>query len=179
MIYYRIAIQEQLTTVWEWQSTFVKSLEALFQLGQQFECIPAEQVRIFAASALEYLDMLLPRMNLGLPTNSLTLEQLLHDHQKITAPYVSYFERELGWQEDVAEQQLLLNLEPGFEVVAELGLLPVGTLERAVDADFVLDLEPGWSNHEEPSSMAFPTCASQTLAWMKLRDKVQAGELIP
>jgi hypothetical protein len=179
MIYYRIAVQEQQTTAWEWKSIFVKSLEALFQLGQQYDRMPEGQIRIFAASEAEYLDILLARMNLGLSTNSLTLEQLLHDHQKITAPYVCYFERELGWQEDADEQQSLFTLESVSEAAVELDLLPAGTLGRAVDADFALDLQPQSSDHGEPSSAAFSEFASQALVWTKLRIRVQAGEFLP
>ncbi|MGH2479314.1 MAG: hypothetical protein ACRDHW_06635, partial [Ktedonobacteraceae bacterium] len=88
MIYYRIATQKHQSTEWKWESAPINSLEAVFQLGQQYSSIPAEQVRVFAASSVEYMDTLLVRENLSLPSNSLTLEQLLRDHQCITAQYV-------------------------------------------------------------------------------------------
>ena len=85
MIYYRIATQKHQSTEWEWESAPVNSLEAVFRLGRQYGSVPAEQVRVFAASSVEYMDTLLVRENLGLSSNSLTLEQLLRDHQCIIA----------------------------------------------------------------------------------------------
>ncbi|MGH2508477.1 MAG: hypothetical protein ACRDHZ_13920 [Ktedonobacteraceae bacterium] len=171
MTYYRIATQEQQSTAWEWQSKFVKSLEAVFRLGQQYDCLPAKHIRIFAASTVEYLDALLVRINQGLTTNSLTLEQLLHDHQNITTPHVRYFEIGLGWQEDAAEPQELSLLDPASEA-------PAKSLERAVDADFALDQEPWGGNHDEPYIFTLPDCTSQDLVWVKLRMRMQVGELI-
>lgn len=154
MVYYRIATQQQQTTAWEWESAFVNSLEALFHLGQQYDHVPAQHIRIFAATAVAYLDTLLARVNLGLPTNSLTLEQLLHDHQSITTPHVRRYEIELGWQEDREGQQSLFTLDPASETAVELDRLPVTALGRAVDTDFALGIESWESDHRDESSLS-------------------------
>ncbi len=180
MIYYRIATQKHQSTEWEWKSTPVHSLEAVFQLGRQYDCMPAEHVRVFAASAVEYMDILLVRANLGLPANSLTLEQLLHDHQSITTPHVRHFEMQLGWQEGVEDQQTPSMLEPESETPddAELDLIPVAALERSADADSVPDPESWGSDHDKPYTFAFPEYTPHALAWIKLRARVLAGELV-
>ena len=181
MIYYRIATQKHQSTEWEWESAPVNSLEAVFRLGRQYGSVPAEQVRVFAASSVEYMDTLLVRENLGLSSNSLTLEQLLRDHQCITAQYVRQFEMGLGWLEDTEEQLSLssLDVEPVNTVSSEAELQPVTTLDRTIDDDFALDPEPCGGDHDEPYTFALPEFTPHALAWIKLRAKVQAGKLIP
>lgn len=181
MIYYRIATQKYRSTEWEWKSTPVNSLEAVFRLGRQYGFMPAEQVRVFAASAVDYMDILLTRENLGLPSNSLTLEQLLQDHQSITAPYVRQFEMGLGWLEGTEEPLSPSTPDVVSATVAtpETELQPVATLDRTIDNDIMLDPELCGGDHDEPYIFALPEFTPHALAWIKLRAKVQAGELIP
>lgn len=176
MVYYRIATQKQQSTAWEWHSTIVKSLEAVFQLGQQYISMSAEHTRIFAASTAAYLDALLARVNLGLSSNSLTLTQLLHDHQSITTAYVRRFEVELGWQKDEGPSRSMLDLKPAM--IEEPHQATIGTLGRAVDVDFALDQESWGTNHQAVSYFARSEFSSQVLAWIMLHNRMQASNLI-
>ncbi len=178
MIYYRIATPKYHSTAWEWKSMPVDSLEELFRLGRQYGFMPAEQMRVFAASSIEYMDTLLVRENLGLPSNSLTLEQLLQDQQSITDQSVRQFEMGLGWLE-VTEAQMLLSPADTESATPEAELQPVVTLDRPTDDEPMLDPEPLGGDHDEPYTFALPEFTPHALAWIKLRAKVQAGELIP
>lgn len=180
-MYYRIAVQKQSSTEWEWKSTLLHSLEEVFRLSQQYTEIPATHLRIFAASTSEYMDTLLVRENLGLTSNSLTLEQILHDHQSLTIPHIRQFEAQLGWGEEEAHDTHGTDV-PGQEMAApatEAEPLPVATLDRSIDDDFITDPEPYGSDHDQPYTFAFPEYTPHALAWLKLRAKVQAGELEP
>lgn len=166
MIYYRIAAKKQQSSEWEWKSTILNSLEAVFRLGQQYSFLPAEQVRVFMASSVAYMDILLVRENLGLASNSITLDQLLHARQSLTTPQVRRLELELGWRG--AEAPALLEQALASPSVCEM-----------IDAPMEQDPEPGGGDHDIPYIFAFPDFLPHILAWFRLRERVLAGELVP
>jgi len=166
MIYYRIAAKKHHSSEWEWKSTILHSLEAVFRLGQQYSFLPPDQVRVFMASSTLYMDILLARENLGLSSNSLTLDQLMHAHQSLTTPHVRRFALEPGWQEREELEQILVS--PG---ICEPVIEPGSPVE--------LDHESGGSDHDLPYTFAFPDFLPHALAWFRLRERVLAGELVP
>ena len=178
---YRIAVQKRSSREWEWKSTMLHALEEVFRLSQQYTDIPATRLRIFAASTPEYMETLLVRENLGLSSNSLTLEQILHDHQNLTIPHIRQFEEQLGWglEESTERQDLEISSQGTISFAAEPEAVQVTTLDRSVDEDFVTDPEPYGGDHDQPYTFAFPEYTPHALAWIKLRAKVQAGDLLP
>lgn len=161
MIYYRLAVQKNRATEWEWQTECVNSLEELLHLGRQDHSLSAEQLRVFMASSHAYLDILLVRENMGLSSNSLTLEQLLHGSHDLTLPRIQSFEQELGWRE-------------GAEITPAAQPIQVADAPGAIEYDY----EPGGGDHDQPYSFAFPVKLPQARAWIKLRERVLAGELV-
>jgi len=162
MIYYRLAVQKNHATEWEWQTECVNSLEELLSLGRQDNALSAEQLRVFMASSHAYLDILLVRENMGLSSNSLTLDQLLHGSHDLTLPRIQSFEQELGWCE-------------GAETAPAVQAVQVADASDAIEYDH----EPGSGDHDQPYSFTFPVELSQARAWIKLRERVQTGKLTP
>ncbi|HEX7737159.1 MAG TPA: hypothetical protein VF458_20100 [Ktedonobacteraceae bacterium] len=170
MIYYRLASQKRQSTEWEWKSPVLNSLEAVFRMRQRYNAIPVESLRVFMASSVEYMDVLLVRENLGLSSNSLTMEQLLHDHSSITTSQVRVFEMELGWSENEAQVE-------SREAVQVTG--QEAEQEQRFSLVHVADHEPGGGDHDTPYTFTFPQFLPQMRAWMRLCERVQAGELLP
>jgi hypothetical protein len=169
MIYYRLASQKRASTEWEWKSSVLSSLEAVFRLRQRYNMIPAERLCVFLASSTVYMDILLVRENLGLPSNSLTMDQLLHEHSSITAARIRSFETELGWSEEKIQAEARQTV-------------PVAAQEsrqaQSARPVSVLDQEPGGGDHDVPYTFSFPPLLPQVRAWMRLRERVLAGELV-
>jgi hypothetical protein len=169
MIYYRLASQKRQSSEWEWKSSVLNSLEAVFRLRQRYSAIPLEHLRVFLASSAVYMDILLVRENLGLPSNSLTMDQLLHDCSNISTPHIRSFEMELGWPEEAAHARV----RPAVQVVEQKPVLAgVSEQEQAVDQ------EPGGGDHDAPYTFTLPHFLPQMRAWMRLRERVLAGELV-
>jgi hypothetical protein len=169
MIYYRLASQKHQSTEWEWISSIMDSLEAVLQLSQRYSAIPAERLRVFMASASSYLDVLLVRANLGLPSNSLAVEQLLQEQSRPTVSQIQSFELELGWSEEAAQAEAPQAVQVAEQEQESAQLLPVVC---------EVDYEPGGGDHDEPYTFTFPSFLPQARAWMRLRERVLAGELL-
>jgi hypothetical protein len=167
MIYYRLASPKRYSTEWEWKSSAVGSLEALFRLSQRYRTIiPAERLRVFLASSVPFLDLLLVRENKGLLSNSLTLDQVLHHNCGLTTPQIRRFEMELGWGEETAHA-VTHQAVPVVEQKSRK--------ERVLPVLSAVDHELGGGDHDVPYTFAFPQVLPQVLAWMRLRERVLAS----
>ena len=166
MIYYRLATQKRHSTEWEWISPVLSSLEAVFRLHRRYSVIPVERLRVFLASSATYMDILLVRENLGLSANSLTMDQLLHDRSCITTPQIRSFEMELGWSEEAVPAEAHQAVQ-----VAEQ------EQSQPLQLAHLVEQEPG-GDHDVPYRFAFPQFLPQIRAWMRLRERVLAGELV-
>lgn len=183
MIYYRIASQKRQSTEWEWKSTILNSLESVFRLCRLYSAVPTERLRVFMASSAAYMDVLLARENLGLPSNSLTVNQLIHNRQCVAAPDIRRFELELGWQEgaEVTGSALVLARASNQESAPDSPSEAEQDQEQEPDAtpEVEHDHEPEAGDHDMPYNFAFPKFTPHALAWIRLRARVEAGELIP
>jgi hypothetical protein len=47
-MYYRIAIQVDRVPHWQWMSTALSSLDALFQLLRLYRAVPQDRLRVFS-----------------------------------------------------------------------------------------------------------------------------------
>ena len=166
MIYYRLAAKKRQVGEWEWISPVLSSLEAVFRLHQRFNTIPEERLRVFLASSTDYMDILLVRENLGLPSNSLTLDQLLHERSAITTPRIRRFEMELGW----SEEKTPTEARQAVQVAEQDQALP--------GAAHLVDHDPGGGDHDVPYRFTCPQFLPQVRAWLRLRERVLAGELV-
>lgn len=182
MIYYRVASQKRQSTEWEWKSTILNSLESVFRLCRLYNAVPMERLRVFMASSAAYMDVLLVRENLGLPSNSVTVSQLMHDRQCVAAPDIRRFELELGWPEGAAAEEAVLTLASNQESAAE----PTPEAESEQEQEQAPDTppaiehdhEPEAGDHDTPYRFTFPEFTPHALAWLRLRARVLAGELV-
>src|SRR5260370_10648664 len=152
MIYYRIATQKYQSNEWEWKSATLDALEEVFRVGRQYGFMPSDQLRVFMASVDEYMDTLLVRENLGLPSNSLTLEQLMHEQQNITDSHIRRFEVELGWHEEAEKPQPASTVGGESAAASEPEYVPMSVS----DPDFELDPEPWVRDYDQAYTFTFP-----------------------
>jgi hypothetical protein len=94
-VYYRIANQRDASSCWEWESRVIASLEVLFRILRMYRSVPGYHLRVFFSSSVEGLELMLARENTGLPSNSITAEQLLNGSKTIRAPEMRQLELEL------------------------------------------------------------------------------------
>ncbi len=169
MIYYRVALQAHQSDTWQWRSTVLTSLNALFGFLKLYSMVPRDHIRVFFSSSPACMDEMLARANKGLASNSITAEQFLNVKRCINSQEINRLEAEIGTRE---------TGEPASTpVVAEQP-----TNERSVSLLEIrrLELELGTSgDHDTPYTFALPAFMPQLLAWTTLLVKVQAGELQP
>jgi hypothetical protein len=79
MMYYRVAIQLYQVPHWQWKSTALSSLDALYQLLSLYHALPQDRLRVFSSSSREELDELLARENNGGASGSSTAAQFLQE----------------------------------------------------------------------------------------------------
>lgn len=51
MTYYRLAIQNHQTSTWNWQTTALTSLQAVFQILRDYHALPQGRIRVFTSSS--------------------------------------------------------------------------------------------------------------------------------
>ena len=78
-MYYRVAIQLDTSTHWQWRSTALSSLDALFRFLRLYHALPPERLRIFSFTSCEEMDEQLACENSGLGSNSVTAAQFLRE----------------------------------------------------------------------------------------------------
>jgi hypothetical protein len=176
-MYYRVAIQVNQQPTWQWRSTALTSLEALFGFLRLYRVIPQDRLRVFSSTSREDLNEQLVRENQGLLTNSATAAQFLS-------------ERGIGSREmthEVPERRA--RTSTGTLVAAganppsnESSILPHSPAERSISLleSRRLELERGaGGDHDSAYTFALPLFMPQALAWVELFVKVRQGALEP
>ncbi len=75
-MYYRVALQAEQTSTWQWKSTVLTSIEAVLGFLRIYRCVPKDHVRVFLCSSAKNMDEMLRRENQGLISTSITADQL-------------------------------------------------------------------------------------------------------
>ena len=78
-MYYRVAIQEAVSSTWKWKSTTISSLNSLLQFLRRFHDLPQDHLRVFSSNSREEMDEQLVRENKGLGSDSVTSAQFLQE----------------------------------------------------------------------------------------------------
>jgi len=104
MMYYRVAWKSNRSSVWQWKSTKLTSLEALFRFLRMYSSIPQDHLRVFASSSLESMEEMLMCENKGWESTSITAEEFLcergiHIGEKTQRVSEQYAERGVGGRE--------------------------------------------------------------------------------
>lgn len=177
-MYYRVAVQVDPSPLWQWKSTVLSSLDALFQFLRLYRALPHDRLRIFSCSSREEMNEQLGRENTGLSSTSVTAAQFLQERM-ICSPEVVWGASARGtqWNERTTSIALITELSfneggRGAQTLDESGVSSLekrrAELERGIGGD-----------HDLPYRFTLPTSLPQVLAWMKLLAKVQYGELQP
>lgn len=81
VIYYRVALQLEQSSSWQWRSSTLTSKSSVFDVLEAYSHVPKVAIRVFLSSSSECLDKMLTCANDGLISNSVTAEQFLqHGH---------------------------------------------------------------------------------------------------
>ena len=172
MIYYRVAWKTNQLPVWQWKSTKLTSLEALFGFLRMYSPIAQDRLRVFSSSSLESMDEMLMRENKGWESTSVTAEEFLRERR------IQIRERTQRSSEQHPERTAI--------AVTTRPLVDENSSEeQSLDKrnGSVLDrkraeIENGaGGDHDLPYTFSLPLTMPQTLAWTRLLVKVQRGEL--
>jgi hypothetical protein len=79
MTYYRLAFNNRHTGSWNWRTTALTSLQAVFQQLRRYSAMPQDRLRVFMASSPEEMRQLLAQENNGLGSHSVTVAQFLQE----------------------------------------------------------------------------------------------------
>ena len=175
-MYYRDAIKVDQVPHWQWKSTVLSSLDALFQLLRLYRAVPQDRLRVFSSSSREEMNEQLVRVNQGLASTSVTAAQFLHERM-IGSPDHVWEATACGIPGNERTTSIAIVTEPPLSEsdrdarpLAERGVNFLeqrrGELERGAGGD-----------HDPPYRFTLPISTPQVLAWLKLQVRVQQGEL--
>ncbi len=177
-MYYRVAIQADPSPTWQWKSTALSSLDALFQWLRLYRALPHDRLRVFSSSSREEMNEQLERENKGLESTSVTATRFLQERR--------IGSREVAWSASVPGtpgNERTSSLAGATEPAPNESSRGAHALEEG-DMNVLdrgrLELERGaGGDHESPYTFTRPSSMPQVLAWMKLLARVQRGELQP
>jgi hypothetical protein len=174
-MYYRVAMESSQSATWQWKSTPLSSLQALFQWLQCYRALPHDRLRIFSSSSREAMNAQLVRENQGLGSTSVTATHFLHE-RRLRSPEVS---GGTAAQEHRQAASIAVSigtrLNESSNATTALDERSRSSLERRR-----LELELGTGgDHDVPYSFALSASMPQVLAWIRLLAKLQCGEVQP
>lgn len=175
-MYYRVALQVEPSPFWQWKSTVLSSLDALFQYLRLYRALPQDRLRVFFCSSREEMNEQLMRENKGVSSTSVTAAKFLQERMIGSSEGV-WGATARGTQGDEHRTPIALVTTLSLsessgeaQILYEKGVSSLekrrGELERGTGGD-----------HDQPYRFTLPTSAPQVLAWVKLLMRVQNGEL--
>jgi hypothetical protein len=178
MMYYRMAIQVDPLPLWQWKSTALSSLNALFQWLRLYRALPQDRLRVFSSSSREDMNEQLARENMGYGSTSVTAAQFLQERM-IGSREVAWGASEPRTGENQGTASIAVATKPslnessrGAHALDEGGM---SSLDRRR-----LELERGTGgDHDSPYMFTGPSSMPRVLAWMKLLARRERGELEP
>jgi len=177
-MYYRVAIQGDSSALWQWKSTMLSSLDALFQFLRLYRALPQDRLRVFSSSSREEMNEQLARENKALGSISVTAAQFLQE-RKIDPLEGRWEAAEHRTQEidRIAPIAVVNNPSPNE---SSKGAHPLEEQARSFLEQRRGELERGaGGDYDFPYRFTLPTSQPQILAWMRLLTKIQNGELLP
>lgn len=168
-MYYRVAILANPSPLWQWKSTVLCSLEALFQWLRLYHALPQDHLRVFSAPSREGIEEQFGRENKGLGSNSVTAAQFLQ-------------ERRMQVQEE--GERAPGGREGGRRGAASPAVSANPSLPEGIQGTQVLSereaRERGaGGDHDCLYTFTLPVFMPQALAWSSLLAKVRSGEIEP
>jgi hypothetical protein len=177
MIYYRVALHLNQSDTWQWKSTALTTLDALFGFLRLYHMVPKDRLRVFYSSSVEYLDLMLDHENKGFASNSIPAEKFWKGERSINSQEMARLESELGAVE--SEKILATSLSATPSSNERRMNSQDGKSSSSLDIRR-LELEIGSTgDHDLPYKFTLPASMPQALAWAKLLVRVYMGELEP
>jgi hypothetical protein len=177
-MYYRVAIQVNPSSPWQWRSTILSSLDTLFQWLRLYRALPQDHLRVFSSSSCEEIGEQFVRENKGFGSSSVTATQFLHEKRISSQEGAggASVHRTRGNQARasiaVATNPSLNKSSTGAHAPDERGM---SSLERRR-----VEVELGvGGDHNLPYTFVLPRSLPQALAWTRLLAKVHTGALQP
>ena len=181
MMYYRIAWKPNHSSVWQWKYTELTSLAAVVHLLRIQRGIPQDHLRVFSSSSCEGLQEQLKYENQSGQHTSVTAEQFLRErgiHAGKTTGGTSE-QGESGTRENQEKKDITTTLPPVLNQSdakdAYIDEKSISVLDRR---RWEREMGAG-GDHDAPYTFALPLSQPQLLAWIRLRARVQHGELEP
>ncbi len=169
MLYYRIAWKSNQSSAWQWKSTKLTSLDVVFRFIRAHSMLAQERLCIFSASSVEGLNEQLAQKNLGLDTDSLSVEEFLR-LQGIEAIGNIAVEQQKNGSIVVATS---LSVHEGD---VEGHMFSDQSISMMHDKRLVYEQGTG-GDHDVRYIFTLPCSMPQILTWTRLLGKVQRGEL--
>lgn len=174
-MYYRVAIQVDSSSLWQWKSTVLSELSALFQWLRLYHALPYDRLRVFFSCSREELNEQLVREKQGHESNSATAARFLQE-RLIRSPKVTRGTSERGVGDCPKMVSIAVSAETRLNessiAAHSLDERSISSLERRLE----LELGPG-GDHDVPYSFALSASMPQVLVWMGLLARVHRGEL--
>jgi len=177
-MYYRVAIQVDQAPHWQWKSTLLSELSALFQWLRLHRALPQDQLRVFSCSSREGMNEQFVQENQGLESTSVTAAQFLHE-RRITQQGALWEASAHGTRTNERPTSIAVVTEPSLgESSRESPSLDergVSFLEKRR-----IELERGaGGDHDLLYRFTLPIAMPQVLVWVKLLARVQHGDIQP
>jgi hypothetical protein len=202
MTYYRLAIQNRQTTQWNWKTTAVSLLQAVFQLLRIYRTLPQDGIGVFTAASKEDLGEMLKRQNTTLASSSGTATQFLREKNlAVSEQEQSASEQGISaqaaqqdasvatrakavWDEyimmraaQIAQQGATVNTSSSLcESITTTEAPASSGMSLLEQKRLEIECGPG-GDHDTSYRFALPISLKERLAWAHLQSRVQAGEL--
>ena len=165
----------------------------LFDFLNMYDRVPKNRLRVFFATSRDFMNEMLVRINSGLLSNSVTVEEFLNRGKRIDGQQIKQFEFELGLQENkeliarsvitrkLGDEHLSMQATSSFES-ANYATPEARGNNRERNLSGLMQEESERSrggDYDTPYTFALPVSMRQALAWTRLLAKVQRGELEP
>lgn len=178
-MYYRVAIQVAPLPLWQWKSTALSELSALFQWFRLYHALPQDRLRVFSSYFQEELNEQLARENQGLESTSVTALQFLRERKIGSSPEVEQGASDLRTSMTPAMAPNASTTTPSLQENSGITYTPfelgMSALERTR-----LKLEYGaGGDHDSVYTFTLPSSIAQFLVWLKLRAGIREGILQP
>ena len=182
-MYYRVAMQRPAEHLdhplsWQWTSTVLSSLDAVFHWLRLYRALPLERLRVFSSSSQQDLQEQLAQENMGGVSPSVTAARFLRE-RGIQAPEEPWATPAGERGADHEKAAIAVVSQPAVNESNREGNGLMGR-GRSLLESRRLELESGpGGDHDVPYRFVLPAWMPQVLAWTKLLARVRSGELEP
>ena len=177
-MYYRVAIKADSSSQWQWKSTLLSSLDAVFQWLRLYRTLPYDRLRIFSSSSREKMNEQPVRECLELEFDSVSAAQFLHERMicstKVPGEAPAHGTRKSERIAQITDPTGSVSRGSGWGTFAP-DQSGASFLEKRR-----IELEHGaGGDHDQSYRFSLPSSTPQVLAWTKLMLRVQRGEIQP